>query len=90
MDTKTSMREKPFERCILCSGGHATSDVCAVIPVGDAIAVRAGVAISTGRYVMFADSGVCIPYEQALRGLALLRDGSCDIAGGARAWDFTT
>jgi dolichyl-phosphate beta-glucosyltransferase len=33
---------------------------------------------------MFADSGVCIPYEQALRGLALLKSGKCEIAHASR------
>jgi dolichyl-phosphate beta-glucosyltransferase len=34
--------------------------------------------------VMFADSGVCIPYEQAMRGLALIRDGKCELAHASR------
>lgn len=51
---------------------------------GKGAAVRAGILASTGQYVMFADSGVCIPYEQALRGLALLRAGKCEIAHASR------
>jgi dolichyl-phosphate beta-glucosyltransferase len=51
---------------------------------GKGSAVRAGMTASTGQYVMFADSGVCIPYDQALRGLELLRTGQCDIAHASR------
>jgi dolichyl-phosphate beta-glucosyltransferase len=51
---------------------------------GKGAAVRAGVAVSRGRYVMFADSGVCIPYEQTMRGLDLIRSGQCDIAHASR------
>jgi dolichyl-phosphate beta-glucosyltransferase len=51
---------------------------------GKGAAVRAGVAASTGEYLLFADSGVCIPYDQALRGLVLLRADKCDIAHASR------
>jgi dolichyl-phosphate beta-glucosyltransferase len=51
---------------------------------GKGAAVRAGMAASTGRYAMFADSGVCIPYDQALRGLELLKSGQCEIAHASR------
>ena len=51
---------------------------------GKGAAVRAGMAASTGHYAMFADSGVCIPYEQALRGLELLRTGQCEVAHASR------
>jgi len=51
---------------------------------GKGYAVRTGVLRSKGEYVMFADSGSCTPYENALRGLKLLRQGSCDIALGSR------
>jgi dolichyl-phosphate beta-glucosyltransferase len=39
---------------------------------------------SKGRYVMFADSGCCVPYEDALRGIELLENNQCDIAHGSR------
>jgi dolichyl-phosphate beta-glucosyltransferase len=42
------------------------------------------VAASTGQYVLFADSGVCIPYDQAMRGLGLLRGDRCEIAHASR------
>jgi len=51
---------------------------------GKGAAVRAGMAASNGEFVMFADSGVCIPYEQAMRGLTLLRAGKCEIAHASR------
>ena len=51
---------------------------------GKGAAVRSGVLASRGRYVMFADSGVCIPFEQTLRGLELIRSGQCEIAHASR------
>jgi dolichyl-phosphate beta-glucosyltransferase len=51
---------------------------------GKGAAVRAGVLASAGDFVMFADSGVCIPYEQAMRGLVLLRGNKCEIAHASR------
>lgn len=47
-------------------------------------AVRAGIKQTSGEYVMFADSGCCVPYENALDGLKLLKSGVCDIAHGSR------
>jgi dolichyl-phosphate beta-glucosyltransferase len=51
---------------------------------GKGAAVRAGIVASSGLFVMFADSGVCIPYEQAMRGLELLRGNKCEIAHASR------
>ncbi len=51
---------------------------------GKGAAVREGMIATRGQYIMFADSGVCIPYEQALRGLDLLRAGKCEIAHASR------
>jgi len=39
---------------------------------------------------MFADSGVCVPYQNALKGLELLRVGSCEIANGSRKLSDST
>jgi dolichyl-phosphate beta-glucosyltransferase len=33
---------------------------------------------------MFADCGMTVPYDNALRGLHLLQEGSCDLAHGSR------
>lgn len=51
---------------------------------GKGRAVRTGILKSRGRYVLFADSGVCIPYAQTSRGLELIRSGQCQIAHGSR------
>lgn len=51
---------------------------------GKGHAVRAGIVATRGDYVMFADSGVCVPFEDALSALELLRSGQCDIANGSR------
>jgi len=54
---------------------------------GKGHAVRTGILQSQGRYVMFADAGTCVPYENALRGLELLRSGRCEVANGSRRID---
>jgi dolichyl-phosphate beta-glucosyltransferase len=46
--------------------------------------VRTGMRASIGRYAMFADCGLCIPYGNALQGLEMLGNGECDIAHGSR------
>lgn len=51
---------------------------------GKGYAVRTGMKETTGEYVMFADSGLCVPYGNALLGLEMLKDGSCDMAHGSR------
>jgi len=51
---------------------------------GKGYAVRRGMLESSGDYVMFADAGLCIPYDNALRGLSMLQRRECDIAHGSR------
>jgi len=51
---------------------------------GKGYAVRTAIMQTHGEYVMFADSGCCVPYENVLRGLELLKSGACDIAHGSR------
>lgn len=51
---------------------------------GKGSAVREGILSSKGKWVMFADSGLCTPYENALRGLELLQKNECDLAHGSR------
>ena len=51
---------------------------------GKGYAIRQGMKVSEGKYVMFADSGTCVPYEEVLRGLELLKNGRCDIAHASR------
>ena len=50
---------------------------------GKGWAVRNGMTATRGEFAMFADSGVCVPYEDALRGLELIRHGA-DVANGSR------
>ncbi len=51
---------------------------------GKGHAVRSGIREACGDFVLFADSGLCVPFGNALRGLQLIRDGECDIAHGSR------
>jgi len=51
---------------------------------GKGYAVRTGMTKTTGEYAMFADSGCCVPYEDVLLGLDLIKTGQCDIAHGSR------
>ncbi|MDD5326992.1 MAG: glycosyltransferase [Phycisphaerae bacterium] len=51
---------------------------------GKGAAVRTGIKQTSGEYVMFADSGCCVPYDNVLDGLKLLKTGACDIAHGSR------
>lgn len=51
---------------------------------GKGYAVRAGIKQSIGQYVAFVDSGNCVPLENLLRGLDLIKSGECDIAHGSR------
>lgn len=51
---------------------------------GKGNAVCCGMKQTVGDYVMFADSGNCVPFENALRGLEMITTGQCDIAHGSR------
>ncbi len=51
---------------------------------GKGYGVRTGMVQTTGRYVMFADCGLCIPYDNARAGLEMIQNGACDIAHGSR------
>lgn len=51
---------------------------------GKGYGVRTGMKASTGRYAMFADCGLCIPYGNALLGLEMLQNDRCDMAHGSR------
>lgn len=51
---------------------------------GKGYAVRTGMVATIGRYTMFADCGLCIPYGDALQGLDMLEANTCDIAHGSR------
>jgi len=51
---------------------------------GKGSAVRAGILASRGRFVMFADSGLCVPFEDALPAIRMLQSGRADIVNGSR------
>jgi dolichyl-phosphate beta-glucosyltransferase len=51
---------------------------------GKGNAVREGIQATKGDFVMFADSGCCVPYENVYRGLKMIKSGWCEIANGSR------
>lgn len=51
---------------------------------GKGAAVRTGILKSRGQFVLFADSGNCIPYHEVNAGLELIRSGKCRLAHGSR------
>lgn len=51
---------------------------------GKGHALRYGIAKATGKIVLFADSGLCVPYEVARLPLTMLGLEMCDIAHGSR------
>jgi dolichyl-phosphate beta-glucosyltransferase len=82
-DGSTDGTAETAQRCIVPAGAPMkiiTTDRHR----GKGFAVRTGILASEGEYVMFADSGVTVPFENALRGLQMLKDGKCDLAHGSR------
>jgi dolichyl-phosphate beta-glucosyltransferase len=51
---------------------------------GKGRAVRTGILKSQGEYVIFADSGNCVPLEHVKVGMALIESEQCQIAHGSR------
>src|SRR4028118_460387 len=51
---------------------------------GKGYALRYGISHSKGRNVMFADAGLCVPYDIAAIGLTMLELRMCDMAIGSR------
>jgi dolichyl-phosphate beta-glucosyltransferase len=51
---------------------------------GKGYALRYGITHSRGKNVMFADAGLCVPYDVALIGLTMLNLQMCDVAIGSR------
>jgi dolichyl-phosphate beta-glucosyltransferase len=51
---------------------------------GKGHALRFGIVRAVGRNIMFADSGLCVPYDNATLGLVMLEMKMCDIAHGSR------
>ena len=51
---------------------------------GKGFAVRTGILKSRGDFVAFTDSGNCVPCDEILVGIDLIRSGQCQIAHGSR------
>ncbi len=51
---------------------------------GKGFAVQKGVKHSVGKYVIFMDSGLCVPLHFILDGLNLIEKNECEIAHGSR------
>ncbi len=51
---------------------------------GKGFAVKAGILASKGNVVLFADSGTCVPYPNALAQIKRIRGGELDIAMASR------
>ena len=51
---------------------------------GKGYAIARGVELTRGDVVMFADAGLCVPFDCARLGLAMLAGGECDVAHGSR------
>ncbi len=60
------------------------------VHLGKGAAVRSGMLASRGTYVMFADSGLTVPFPDVLAGIRLIETGECDIAHGSRALPGST
>ena len=70
------------------SAGPYTDGIVRIIALeknrGKGYAIRCGFAESSGKIVMFADSGLCIPFPTALRGMEMLNQQACQIVIGSR------
>jgi dolichyl-phosphate beta-glucosyltransferase len=60
-----------------------TRAICYQPNRGKGHAVRTGMLQASGRYRLFADAGLCVPYSEIEKGLALLESGA-DVAIGSR------
>jgi dolichyl-phosphate beta-glucosyltransferase len=52
--------------------------------IGKGDAVKKGVLASEGEFILYADSGLTIPFNNLFSGLKLIETGECDIAFGSR------
>jgi dolichyl-phosphate beta-glucosyltransferase len=62
---------------------HSVRAICYKPNRGKGHAVRTGMLAARGRYRLFADAGLCVPYSEIEKGLALLEAGA-DVAIGSR------
>lgn len=51
---------------------------------GKGFAVKTGMLQSSGRIAMFADSGCCIAFKEALKGIQRIEQGGCQVAVASR------
>jgi len=51
---------------------------------GKGYAVKKGILEAVSDYIMFIDSGSCVPFSNIMRGIKLIEDGICDISHGSR------
>ncbi len=68
----------------VCENAAIEARVLTIVHAGKGAAVRNGIIASRGDIVMFADTGLCISYEEAERGIEMVRSGRCDVANGSR------
>ena len=54
---------------------------------GKGRAVKTGIMEAGADLVMFIDSGNCVPYEDVIRGMDLIKNNKCQIAHGSRFLD---
>lgn len=51
---------------------------------GKGYAVKKGILEAVSEYIIFIDSGNCVPFSNIIRGIKLIQDNICDIAHGSR------
>ncbi len=56
---------------------------------GKGFALKAGILASSGAVVVFADSGTCVPYGDALPWIRRIRDGELEVAMASRRLEQT-
>jgi dolichyl-phosphate beta-glucosyltransferase len=71
-----------LEAACRAAGPHARA-ICYRPNRGKGCAVRTGMLQATGRYRLFADAGLCVPYSETGKGLSLLETGA-DVAIASR------
>ena len=51
---------------------------------GKGAAIKEGIKSSKGNIILYADAGLTVPFNDALRGIKLINENKCDIANGSR------
>jgi dolichyl-phosphate beta-glucosyltransferase len=51
---------------------------------GKGAAVREGILLSRGEFVLYADAGSTIPFTDVLKGIKMIKAGECDLANASR------